>query len=524
MLNWGINKKLWFLTSFIILNIIIFAGTNYYFLGKLSNTINELGQKQIQSVRNMTLADMMHDAIRAEVFGAILAKGNPEKIKESKVAFDELSTNFINYLNQVLELNKDSKEISDFVMETMPKAVKYNEASKGIIELTQSGKQSTEENMKSFNIAFDELAEKMEKLGDSIVENSKSSAISGEQLATRANNISIIIALIVIIVSFIFSFFINQGLVNSLSTIIDSLKDGSEKISEASNAVADVSTKLASSSTQQATSLQETAASLEEISAMVDKNADNTKSSTKSADETSLVATYGKEKVSNMVDAINLISNSNDDIMDQMNKSNVQFMEIIKVINEISEKTKIINDIVFQTKLLSFNASVEAARAGENGKGFAVVAQEVGNLATMSGSAANDISTMLHSSVEKVNFIVNSSKSLTENLLAKSKTRVDAGKSAASECVKSLENIIENIVQVDSLIKEIANASQEQSAGVREINKAVSELDHATQSNVTLTQATANSAKSLKDQSEKLYQLISELSTVLEGKKEHLES
>jgi methyl-accepting chemotaxis protein len=78
--------------------------------------------------------------------------------------------------------------------------------------------------------------------------------------------------------------------------------------------------------------------------------------------------------------------------MNQINYSNEQMSEIVKVIQEIETKTKVINDIVFQTKLLSFNASVEAARAGEQGKGFAVVAEEVGNLAQMSGNAAKEIS------------------------------------------------------------------------------------------------------------------------------------
>ena len=73
------------------------------------------------------------------------------------------------------------------------------------------------------------------------------------------------------------------------------------------------------------------------------------------------------------------------------------------LISEIGNKTKVINDIVFQTKLLSFNASVEAARAGEHGKGFSVVAEEVGNLAHMSGNSAKEITQLLESSINRVN-------------------------------------------------------------------------------------------------------------------------
>lgn len=102
-----------------------------------------------------------------------------------------------------------------------------------------------------------------------------------------------------------------------------------------------------------------------------------------------------------MIHSITEISESNDRIMSQVADGNRKISEIVQVISEIGNKTKVINDIVFQTKLLSFNASVEAARAGEHGKGFAVVAEEVGNLAQMSGNAAKEISDMLNGSVSR---------------------------------------------------------------------------------------------------------------------------
>ena len=91
--------------------------------------------------------------------------------------------------------------------------------------------------------------------------------------------------------------------------------------------------------------------------------------------------------------------------MGYMHKQKHYWLEILGYIKSIEEKTKVINDIVFQTKLLSFNASVEAARAGEQGKGFAVVAEEVGNLATMSGTSAEEISKLLESSISHIESI-----------------------------------------------------------------------------------------------------------------------
>ena len=115
-----------------------------------------------------------------------------------------------------------------------------------------------------------------------------------------------------------------------------------------------------------------------------------------------------------MTGSMEAIASSNDEIAKQSDVTNKDLMDIMRVIRDIEGKTRMINDIVFQTWLLSFMLRVEAARAGEQGKGFAVVAEEVGNLAQMSGSSARDIQTMLDSSVHLVEKIV---KNASENMI-----------------------------------------------------------------------------------------------------------
>jgi len=200
-----------------------------------------------------------------------------------------------------------------------------------------------------------------------------------------------------------------------------------------------------------------------------------------------------------------------------MQKSNNEISDIVNVIKEISEKTRVINDIVFQTKLLSFNASVEAARAGEHGKGFAVVAEEVGNLASMSGGAANEITDMLTKSVKKVTEIVDGTKSLMDSLLKQSKQKVDAGTSTAKDCALALDEILVGISSVNEMVREISNASHEQSAGVREINKAMSELDQVTQGNSSVAQESSQTASGLKSQAERLSHLVFDLTKLVHG-------
>ncbi|WP_211363207.1 methyl-accepting chemotaxis protein [Fluviispira multicolorata] len=134
---------------------------------------------------------------------------------------------------------------------------------------------------------------------------------------------------------------------------------------------------------------------------------------------------HGKEIINKMINSIEHIKSSNENIIREVIQGNNRISEIVKVISEIENKTKIINTIVFQTKLLSFNASVEAARAGEYGRGFSVVTEEVGNLAQMSGNASKEISTMLQSSIDKVKNIIEETKENIENILNISKNAMN---------------------------------------------------------------------------------------------------
>jgi methyl-accepting chemotaxis protein len=306
---------------------------------------------------------------------------------------------------------------------------------------------------------------------------------------------------------------------NALEESISSLVEGVTEINNKSLETSDISTRISTASTQQASSLQETVASIDEISAMVSRNADSASSAASSTDTTTKSAQKGKEKVGDMLDSINAISHGNDEIISQMQKSNAEISDIVGVIQEISQKTQVINDIVFQTKLLSFNASVEAARAGDHGKGFSVVAEEVGNLASMSGNAANEISEMLSRSVKRVTGIVNNTTVLMDTLIHESKDKVESGTKTANDCAHALDDILNNVSSMSQMVREISNASQEQSTGIREINMAMSDLDQVTKANSLVAHTSSMTAKDLKSEADKLKDVASQLTSLVRGHK-----
>ena len=127
---------------------------------------------------------------------------------------------------------------------------------------------------------------------------------------------------------------------------------------------------------------------------------DNAKDLVSNTGNLQVMTNEGKNIVSAMVSSSQSIKDGSEVFKEQMNESLSELSKTLLVIQEIANKTKLINEIVFQTKLLSFNASVEAARAGEHGKGFAVVAEEIGKLAKVSGSSSEEIAKIVERSIE----------------------------------------------------------------------------------------------------------------------------
>ena len=322
---------------------------------------------------------------------------------------------------------------------------------------------------------------------------------------------------IVMSISCVAAYFLSTKLSKTLSQLAENLSVGSKDVASASGEISDASSKLSEAATEQASAIQETAASIDEVSAMVKKSAENASDSQKVSQTSRQATESGQKSVEEMIRAMREISDSNSAIVQQVEEGNRQISEIVKVISEIGNKTKVINDIVFQTKLLSFNASVEAARAGEHGKGFAVVAEEVGNLAAMSGNAAKEISTMLDSSIQKVENIVTDSKSKLENLVSSSKRCFESGTELAQQCGEALSRISSTVQEVDGMVGEISSASHEQAQGVSEINKAINSLDQATQQNSAIAQRAATSAEQLNAQSIQLHHMVEDLFTLVNG-------
>lgn len=355
---------------------------------------------------------------------------------------------------------------------------------------------------------FRDSAEDLLKFHDEVLNIKKSGA---EESSSKAKFATWVFIALASIIALGISLFVSLTSSNQLRNVVEKLISS---VSEVSGTVSDLGSSAAALSratTTQSSSIQETAASVEEIRSMVGRNSEMTSESARLFQKSKEYAGSGQASVQVMTSAMRDITDSNKAIQAQVENSNQRISDIVNIIAAIESKTNVINDIVFQTKLLSFNASVEAARAGEHGKGFAVVAEEIGNLANMSGVAAREITELLTDSIGKVRDIVEESTSRVKSLFDQAVHKLEHGNQVARDCGLALENIVKNIDELTIRVDSIASASTEQSAGVAEIAKAIELLEHSTHVNIAETKNTSASSNHLgiqvKSLNESIYNL-----------------
>lgn len=282
----------------------------------------------------------------------------------------------------------------------------------------------------------------------------------------------------------------------SIEKSVEAIADISFELTGSSEQVGSVSKDLKAASLEQLDSISSTISASHEINAMVNKTSENSKSLSMEARSLIQTTQQGMAIVKEMVDASNDVKKSSEHFKSEMQMSMDELTASLNTINEIAEKTKMINDIVFQTKLLSFNASVEAARAGEAGKGFSVVAEEIGKLAKMSGHTAEEINAIVGQNMKSVSLAIKNAKERVENLTQETYKKNEIGYRATKNCEEVFFNISQKITQINQTIEEITVATSEQSQGVSQLDAAIMQLQEvADRNSLVASQSTEHAAE-----------------------------
>ena len=253
---------------------------------------------------------------------------------------------------------------------------------------------------------------------------------------------------------------------DSLTHIVGRVRLGTDSMATATSQIAAGNLDLSSRTEEQASALEQTSASMQEIASTVKQNFESGQHANRLAESASEVAVKGGAVVGQVVQT-----------MEAINASSRRIADIIGVIDGIA----------FQTNILALNAAVEAARAGEQGRGFAVVASEVRNLAGRSATAAKEI----------------------KGLITDSVSNVTEGCKLVEQAGSTMDEIVVHVRRVADLMREITEASQDQTSGIEQISQAVGQMDQVTQQNAALVEESAAAAQSLEHQAKQLQDAVS---------------
>lgn len=364
-------------------------------------------------------------------------------------------------------------------------------------------------------------AEKIfEKLDKSISAHSKEAQtlLSNVKLAEEKSNLFFAgTAAALVVLLCLGGYLFQRSVASSLADLSDVISDNVLKTYDTVHTLHDQIQVLSSSSVEQVSAIHETASAMDQINSMAMAMGDSAKGSDSLSLVTQSAAEQGQDDLIDLMTAIKDIKISNDDIGNQVKNNSQELFEIVKMISEIKDKTKVINDIVFQTRLLSFNASVEAARAGEHGKGFSVVAEEVGKLAQMSGASATEISHLLESSTQKVESIIKKSIQEVSILIANGESKIEGGQDKANQCKTTFEKIVDSMNKLRTQIQHVSGSILEQGRGLEEIGRATKQIGTVGESAMVSTQMISTQTEQMREQTQSLKQVNEDLNRLLHG-------
>jgi methyl-accepting chemotaxis protein len=474
-----------------VLLVVACGASGFYGVSNVDEAMDE-AVVYAGALRNHGVADMLHDTIRADVFGLLVASelGQDDALRHER---SELAAHARELPERLATLSAvPDPEIARAAGEALAAARAYVALAQEVGDLVLADRAAGRARVGEVDRAFDALEQPMARISDMLEARARKAQAGGDRAVEVSRAVIIWITVLSGMLLLALAVAITRGITSRLASalgaaeriargdlreivpasggdeiaalqvamaamaerlaeVIGEVRSGAEALTGASQQVSATSQTLSMGTGEQAASVEETTSSLEEMSASITQNAESSRQTEAMANEGARSAEEGGKSVTETVGAM----------------------------KSIAERISIIEEIAYQTNLLALNAAIEAARAGEHGRGFAVVATEVRKLAERSQKAAKEIGSLAGSSV-----------------------------AVAEESGRLITGLVPSIRKTADLVQEVTAASQEQSAGIAQVSKAMGVVDQVTQRNASAAEELSSTAEEMSSQAEALLQLV----------------
>ena len=427
------------------------------------------------AIRQHMQGDMMHEALRGDVYAALLAALEPGFPRRQAV-LESVARHAKSFFEQFeANLKLPLAPARRQTLESMREPLRtYCTLCDRVARLAFSDAAAARTEIPKVEQAFQALEATQERISTELLADNtaaRESTVAAGVTFVHVLEVTFAIAGVI----YVFLIYKLEWVTRCLETVLLELDKATKGTLGRANQLAEVSATLADGSSKQAASLQTSSASLEEMASMTKRSAEHARSAKELANRTRLSADASIADMREMQHAMQGIQESS--------------VEVAKI-------TKTIDEIAFQTNILALNAAVEAARAGEAGLGFAVVADEVRNLARRSAEAARE----------------------TARQIGEAAARSTDGTRINSKVAESLNGMAKLTQELDALIGEIASAAKEQSEGIAQVTSSVTEIDHVTQSNAAHASHVTELVAQLHEQAQELQRPISQVVVLLHNR------